>query len=204
MPGPRIPNNVSDWKSSFRGYVKPSLYEVTFSGTGFANIFNAWRQEFQWDNEDLKKLTVMCEAASFPGEALSTQPNRIYGPVREFAYEKLYSGDLTLTFRMDDVMNIRRFFTSWQAMVARHDTGDFAYYNDYVGEILIYQYPNQQKLPGSSLGNIDNPIYGARVLEAYPKSVGPVEVGYDQRDTYMKQTVDFAFRKWEEIHYLDL
>ena len=204
MPGPRIAHNLDEWKSSFTGYVKPSLYEVTFAGNGFANVFNVWRQAMNWDGEDLKQLTVMCEIASFPGEALSTQPNRIYGPVREFAYEKLYSGDLSLTFRMDSVMNMRRFFSSWQELIFESDTGDFAYYNDYAGEILIYQYPTKQAESSSggttSLPDRRGRIYGARVTGEYPKSIGAVELGYEQRDTYMKQTVEFAFRRWEEIH----
>ena len=208
MPAPRVPSNISDWKASFEGVVKPSLYEVTFAGGGFETVMQAFIQHAGWDSTYRKKLTVLCETASFPVEAISTQPNRIYGPIREFAYEKLYSGDLSLIFRLDHDMSLRRFFTAWQQHINEADTADFSYYNDYVCDIGVFQYPTKQSegpIGTGADGTViqgpidDTPIYGVRIVEAYPKSVGPIEVGYEQRDTYMKQQVDFAFRRWEEI-----
>ena len=71
-------------------------------------------------------------------------------------------------------------------------SGDFGYYNDYRADILVYQYPAQG-------GTKNGPIYGVRCTDAYPKSIAPLEVAYDQTNSYMRQTVDFAYRTWEEI-----
>ena len=200
MSAPRIPNNVADWMANFRGYVKPYLYEVTFSGKGFQTALdNAVPSGMI--GPSAKDMTYLCEAASLPGSAVSTQPNRIHGPVRELAYERLFSGDLSLTFRMDAYMTMRKFFQAWHNGISDSETGDFNYYRDYTSDILIYQYPTTQSDgfgdPNSHGGAY--PIYGVRVVEAYPKSLQAIEVGYEQRDTYMKQTVDFAFRRWEQI-----
>ena len=87
MGAPKIPNNLSEFKSNFFGYVNPSLYEVTFSGA----IYTAMQQASGAGVEVPKLITRNCEIASLPGTAVSTQPNRIYGPIREMPYEKLYA-----------------------------------------------------------------------------------------------------------------
>lgn len=190
--------------SAFRGIVKPSLYEVAFVvGGGFQQALS----DSGLQTNDNREFTVLCEAASFPGESVSTQPNRIYGAVREHAYEKLFSGDLQLTFRMDPAMNLRKFFTNWQKIIHNPETGDFGYYDDYVSEIQIYQYTNEQAASNNFVGTeLKNrkPVYGVRLEECFPKTLGPIEVGYEQQNTYMKQTVDFAFRRWLEIPNLGM
>ena len=186
---PKIPNSTSSFSSQFNntGLVRNHTFEVVFAGTGFDTaVQNAGLQ-----SGVVNDLTVMCENASFPGSAVGTQPNRIYGPVRELAYEKIFSGDLSLTFRMDKDMSLRRFFNEWHKIIHNPETGDFGYYDEYRSEIQVFQYP----LGGTKEG----PVYGVRCVDAYPKSISPIEIAYDQTNTYMRQTIDFAYRTWEEI-----
>lgn len=225
MPAPKLPNNLSEWKSNFFGYVKPSLYEVAFSGT----VWTEMQRKSGAGSEVSKLVTRNCEVVALPGTAVSTQPNRIYGPAREMPYEKLYAGDLQMTFRMDESMYLRTFFNFWHDVIHDKVTGDFNYSNHYTSDILIYQYATQQaetqqknrqdhsassenqfyeKPPNQFQLQLEldpvadylqKPIYGVRLIECYPKLIGEIELGYAQNDTYMKQTVDFAYRKWEEI-----
>ena len=188
MGSPQLPNSVNDWKAGFRGIVKPHLYEVVFAGPGWNTVLQASNA----DQSTTRELIVHCEAAKFPAGSLGTQPNRVYGPVREFAYERIYSGDLGLTFRMDEEMGLRTIFENWHNIIHDRQSGDWAYYDDYTCDIYVFQYAGNQKEDKKA-------IYGVRVEECFPKSLGEVEVGYDQRDTYMKQEVEFAFRRWQEI-----
>ncbi len=207
MAAPRIKNNLNDFKSRFKTVVKPTLYEATIFGNGWSKAKElSGVQELGPVGSDADKTFIInCEVASFPGEAMSTQPNRIYGPVREMVYEKLFSGDLQLTFRMDEKMFLRKVFSAWQGFIQSADSGDFEYYSNFVSTIELYQYPTRQAQgmqgegPALAPEGLDKPIYGVRINEVYPKSVGAIELGYEQKDTYMKQTVDFAFRNWEEI-----
>lgn len=195
MASPKIKNSVGDWKAGFKGIVKPTLYEVAIRGTGWGNAQRTMRDVEKWgDGTHLyRDSVIMCENASFPGAAIGTQPNRIYGPVREFAYERIYSGDIALTFRMDEQMQIRSLLSAWHELINDTNTGDFNYYDDYTADIYVYQYPVKQE------GSTRKPIYGIHIEEAYPKSIGEVTLGYDQTNTYSKQTVDFAFRRWRQI-----
>ena len=185
---PKLPNSVQTFLGQHKGLVRNHTFEVTFAGPGYETALG----EVGLNTSQGRNWTVLCESASFPDSAVGTQPNRVYGPVREFAYEKIFSGDLSLTFRMDQTMTIRKFFNAWHKVIHDSETGDFGYYDDYTSEILVFQYPAK--------GGVENgPIYGCRLIGAYPKSIAPIEVGYDQTNTYMKQTIDFAYRSWEEI-----
>ncbi len=196
---PKLPHSVGDWKANFRGIVKPTLYEAVVLGNGWNAVLDAAGH----DQQATRELIIHCENAKFPGAAIGTQPNRVYGPVREFAYERIYSGDIGLTFRMDENMTIRKLFSVWHDLIHNPRTGDFSYYDDYTADILILQYPTKQAESTAngttSLPDARKPIYGVHIQEAYPKSIGEIELGYEQRDTYMKQEIEFAFRRWVEI-----
>ena len=182
---PKLPNSLQTFTGQHKGLVRNHTYEIIIAGPGF----EAANADI---GLDARNLTILCENAQFPGSAVGTQPNRIYGPVRELAYEKIFSGDLSLTFRMDKEMRLRELFNAWQKVIHDPETGDFGYYDDYRAEILVYQYPAQG-------GTENGPIYGVRCTDAYPKSIAPLDVAYDQTNSYMRQTVDFAYRTWEEI-----
>ena len=128
MAAPKIKNSVGDWKAGFKGIVKPTLYEVAIRGNGWGNAQRTMRAKFGDDGTQLfRDSVIMCENASFPGAAIGTQPNRIYGPVREFAYERIYSGDIALTFRMDEEMHIRSLLSAWHELINDSTSGDFNY-----------------------------------------------------------------------------
>jgi len=200
------------------GIVKPTLYEVVIMGRGYeaaaqqlgSSPSNTVQIPFGTGPggagaNGKRLITMNCEVASLPGTGLSTQPYRINGPVRETVYERLFSGDLTLTFRLDSEMWLRKLFTAWQDIIYKTKTGDFDYYDNYISDIEIYQYPSQQAVtqappPAQQQEQPKiKPIYGVRIQEVYPKSISSIELGYETRDTYNKQTVEFAYRKWEEI-----
>ena len=62
----------------------------------------------------------------------------------------------------------------------------FAYYNDYVGEIVVKQ-----------ITRSDKKSLQYRIYEAYPISFAPMQLAADQTDSLMKFECTFAFRTWE-------
>ena len=220
MPSPKIKNQLSEFKANFFGILKPSLYEVVIMGRGYQSALSELnsgpssmpvRIPMSSMGMGTKLITLNCETAQLPGSGLATQPNRIYGPVKEYPYERIFTGDLALTFRLDHDMWLRKIFTAWQDVIYQHKpnqnnprAGDFAYQDTYLGEMEIYQYPTKQKastaeVPLAQEEDDTKPVYGVRLYEVYPKSVGAIELGYASNDTYNKQTIEFAYRNWEEI-----
>jgi hypothetical protein len=171
--------------------LRKNRYGISFMGNGVELALKEMgRESGPLRRRILELLVRNCEVASLVGASFSTAPNRIHGPVREMPYERLYSGDLSLTFREVRSTKVRKFFTSWQNSIYKNTSGNFTYYDDYIGDIEIYQYDEK----GDS-----NAVYGIRIKEAYPKNIHEMTLGYAENDSYHRQTVDFAFRDWEEI-----
>ena len=133
----------------------------------------------------MRRLSLSCEEAAFPARNISTQPNRIAGPVREIPYESLYSGDLDLTFRIGQDMFERTFFEEWQDRIIDHETHALNYYENYVRDIYIAQ-----------LGPDDSIVFQILVKECFPKTIQSIDLGYAKSDEYERQSVSFAFREY--------
>mgnify|MGYP001170915617 CR=1 FL=1 len=157
------------------GTLSPNRFEIVITGI---------------DNKTLsERMNIMCETVSFPGRSVSTQPARVYGPIREMPYESLYTGDLDITFRVGRDMAERNFFEEWLNRVVSRNSHDFKYYgteeSGYAKEIKIHQ-----------LDKGNNVVYAVRVREAYPKAVNAYEVGHEKTDEYSRQVVSFSFRDY--------
>ena len=80
-------------------------------------------------------------------------------------------------------------FTNGKILHTSMNAGDnfgANYYYDYVGNIDIYQ-----------LDEKDTRRLGVRVMEAFPKTIGSIEMGYANANQIEKMTVSFAYRYWE-------
>ena len=133
------------------GILSPSRFDVYIGGaasgiiTDVASRQSATRQTLSV--EALRRLSESCESVNFPGRSLSSQPNRISGPVREMPYESLYSGDLDITFRVGGDMFERQYFEEWMDIIVDHKSNRLNYYDNYVRDILPfsvkYERPNR-------------------------------------------------------------
>jgi hypothetical protein len=179
------------------GVLSPARYEIYIASNIVGKNKN-WMQRglddsiqmsmfnrFPQNAETMKRLSKSCEAASLPGRSVSTQPNRISGPVREMPYESLYSGDLDLTFRLGTDMFERKFFEFWMDQVIDHNTHRLSYYDNYTRDIYIAQ-----------LGVDDSIVYKVILKECYPKAINAIDLGFDKTDEYEKQSVSIAFREY--------
>ena len=62
------------------------------------------------------------------------------------------------------------------------------YYYDYVGSVDIYQ-----------LDEEDRRRLGIRLMEAFPKTIGAIDMGYANANQINKMSVSFSYRYWEII-----
>tara|TARA_R110001583_G_scaffold75902_1_gene208461 strand:+ start:896 stop:1948 length:1053 start_codon:yes stop_codon:yes gene_type:complete len=165
-------------KTEFRLAGKASQYNRSQTNRimDISNLTNA---------DVMRRLSLSCEEAAFPGRNISTQPNRIAGPIREIPYESLYSGDLDLTFRIGQDMFERTFFEEWQDRIIDHETHALNYYENYVRDIYIAQ-----------LGPDDSIVFQILVKECFPKTIQSIDLGYAKTDEYERQSVSMAFREY--------
>ena len=136
-----------------------------------------------------KLLSDTCEEISFPGSQIASKEFRVYGPPREMPYERLFAGDIDINFRLDDNMRIKTLFEEWLNIIVDPSSNNVTYYDDYICDLKIQIFNDQS---GTS------PVYEGVIVEVYPKQIDAIQLGFDQRDTYMKQKVGFAFRRIEQ------
>ena len=135
------------------GHLSPARYEVQVT---CPSLNHPLMKVLGVDVNINERLSVSCESVSMPGRSVSSQPNKIYGPVREMPYEKLYSGDLDLEFRVGKDMFERLYFEKWMDLVTFQGNHHMNYMDNYAGTVTIAQ-----------LDHDDNIIYQIELFEVY-------------------------------------
>ena len=170
-------------KIQAQGILSPARYEILFAGVNFNKIC----QEVGSSPTEMNELfRTSCENVIIPGTSIASKEIRVHGPIRELPYERLYTGDLNVTFRLDEAGLIRRFFLSWQDFIIKPETHDLEYYDEYICNMEIEQRKKN-----------DDVSFRAKVQEVYPKQVNPLNLSFDSRDAYQRQEVSLAFRLFE-------
>jgi len=134
---------------------------------------------------------LRCINASLPGRQLETADWSEYGPTRKLPFNLSHDGqEVSFTFLCDSTFADRFVIEAWQASVfAGGDSGtsinpQFAYYNDYIGEIQIKTITNSDK---------DSLVY--KLYEAYPVAFAQQELNAESGDI-MRFECTFAFRTY--------
>ena len=138
---------------------------------------------------DDRKASLRCQSISFPGRNLDTvEDTNIYGPTRQIVQGYSY-GEVTGTFLCSNEHQEKGVFESWQNL-AFDDTRTWSlgYYDNYVGQIDIYQ-----------LDEKDNRRAGVKLVECFPKTIAAQELAYGTNDTITTVDVTFTYRYWTNL-----
>ena len=114
----------------------------------------------------------------------STPDTNIYGPEREIVTGYSF-GDINATFQCSSDMREKKYWETWQRLTYNPKTFDIGYYNDYVGTVDIHTLDEQE-----------NRRYGCRLIEAWPKTIGPQQLAYNDNNTYQTVEITIAYRYW--------
>lgn len=172
--------DINDLKARIDKYgiVRPNRYQVELSPP---------QRIIDLMGGDLKeRLVIQCETAQLPGKSFSTQEHRIYGPLTKFPYVPTFTNSIDLTFRVSTDFQERTIFDVWQGLIMDPRTNMFAYLREYATEFVVHQFDQE-----------DNRLYSVKLLETYPEAIQPIELSAEARDSYVRQTITFAFRRWE-------
>ena len=161
-------------------------------------------QQLKTDIRD--RLFFFCDSASMPGKTVADETNDVlYGPERSIARGVTFD-DITLTFYMDQNMAEQVLFKSWQNLAISPGTYNSNYYDEYVGSIDIFplirlqQGQNikranyrEQTADGEPLARATIGANFTHLVEAFPKTVAPIEMSYDNNNI-AKLSVTFSYR----------
>lgn len=135
-------------------------------------------------SEKVRKLLLYCNSAQLPGINISTFQSRTFGETREMPYDKLFD-NVSLSFYVDRDMYIKKFFDTWIDGIQNPTTRTFEYYDQYTTDIEIRIQDVAEK-----------DTYIVKLFEAYPKTLSPITIGYDQKEV-MQLQVSMNYKYWQ-------
>lgn len=135
----------------------------------------------QKDKHDLRSLFLLCESVSLPSMNIATQGSRTFGEQREIPYDRNFES-LNMTFYVDKNMEVKDFFNSWMHAIINPVSRTISYYDNYTTSLLVTVYDLKDKA-----------VYDVGIYEAYPKSVGQIQLDNNSKDI-MKLNVTFNYK----------
>ena len=181
FPEPTAANNLETAIANLHtenGYAVPNRFEV---------IILAPKRLTNYAEQ--RKVSLRCETVTIPGRNLNTLTDgNPYGPTREVVDGVTYAEDISMTFQASSGLEERVFFEDWQELAFNKQTWNVGYYNDYVSTVEIYLMDRQ-----------DQRRYGIKLIEAFPKTIGPTELSQASNNEIIKIPVSFSFRYWETL-----
>ena len=164
------------------GYAKASRYEVVIGLPKGASMVGSL------NNQTARQVSRNCETIDFPGRQLSSKADlSTYGIEREIVYSQLFD-EVSATFYVSTDHKEQKFFHEWQNLAASSEDYSIGYYYNYVGTVDIYQ-----------LDERDTRRLGVRLVEAFPKTLGPLNVSYGSISAIEKLSINFKYKHWEII-----
>lgn len=138
---------------------------------------------------NMRKILLFCSDITIPGVTMATNQIRIHGEVREAPNEKMFD-NANLSFYVDNNMEVKKFFDQWMESIQDPWSRNFNYYDDYTSEIKIEVEDTKNRKR-----------YEIEMNECYPKNVGQIQVGYDQKEV-MKLQISMNYKYWTSRSFL--
>lgn len=176
--------NISDFISQMspRGMARTNRYSINLTTPKTLNDYMP----------ALPKIILFCDAINLPGLNINTAQIRTFGEMREMPYELNYD-PIQVSFYVDGQMKIKDYFDRWINSIQRGETRALNYYYQYIcPQMQIYVEDVQ-----------DKKTYEVELYEVYPKTVSPIQMGYEQKDI-MKVQVTFMFKYWKSRMIQDI
>ena len=210
-------NRFRSMVSAAEGFYRPAKFLVvlefprtftneTLQGMEFLEYETDFNFLTETKNNLRERLFFFCDAARLPERTITdTSATSFYGPERNMARGLEFS-TMDLTFMLDAELSERVVFESWQNLIVNNRTYNLNFYDEYTGRVLIYPlHENRNETTNSkvdgvsnygSLANLTLSGYYCELIEAYPKTIAPIELSYATKDQIARQTITFNYRYW--------
>lgn len=193
-----------------------AIQNESFQGAEFAEYTTDLQLVTDVKNNLRERLFFFCNSASLPERTiLDTSANQYYGPERNMARGMEFA-PINLTFMLDSELSERSVFEAWQNMIVNQRTFNMNFYDEYTGKVFIFplhenknettnaKIPGKEGLqtPGSALATLTLAGYYVELVEAYPKTIGAVDLAYNNGNAIANQSITFNYRYWKSTTHL--
>jgi hypothetical protein len=141
-----------------------------------------------------RNVGMMCNKINMPSRDVNTKSHITYGPKREMPYAYSFGGTVELNVFGDKFLRQRMFFETWQKMIFDQYTHNMNYYDEYTGEVDIFQLGSFE-----SDNDRDRVTYAVRLYECYPATIGSYDYGYEAKDSIVNLPITLNFRNWRNL-----
>ena len=135
---------------------------------------------------DPRDVAMLCESTQLPGRTINTieHEHETYRQTIKTATGYV-NEDVTLTFHLTNDYYLRKVKDTWITSVVNPNSYTVGWRtgaNSYTSDITIQQL-NEQNVP----------VYGVRLLEAYPISISPIQLDNNASGTTQKISITFTY-----------
>jgi len=184
--------NISEFKSRidrYGGIARKNLFVADI-------VFNGRNTNIAVPNFTQSDLRFFCKSATIPGLNVVVQDYRPNGfGLPHSVPTALQPDQVNLVFMMDSQHKILNFYHQWMQKVINYDVSrgmfsevngqlpyEMGYRSDYVSTIRLALYSNDT-----------NTFYEYILYDAFPTQISPIDVAWDDNDSYSTMTVNFAY-----------
>ena len=192
------------------GFARAARYEVILTPPAGSALANSAKT---------REVQLLCDTIIMPGHTLDSASVK-YGTAvaTEMVTGHAYEGTIEATFYLDQELDVKSFFDTWQESAVDTETNTVSYYknkdnkHNYVTSMQIYQLGSKSRQKTNINFDVDTGlsfdkkvhseaerVYGINVEEVYPTTIGGIEYAYASAGELAKLTVSFQYRKWKEI-----
>jgi len=150
------------------GLARPNLFAVTFNGP--ASI-----------NPDMFLVNAICESASLPGRAISTNEHVTTKHSTKTPYTFI-NDDITLTFLVTNDFYIKNLFERWMKHVINDEDGKIYYKSQYASDMTITILSLDGKM-----------VHKVQLEKAFPISFSAMELSNTSESQVMRFTVTMTY-----------
>lgn len=176
---------MDEIKSKFSEYgiARANKFKVTIK-----NVNKFLEPRYKYDGDDgvriPERISFMCEMAELPTKQLNLTASRF----RKMPSEQVFD-NLAISFKVGKDGLERRIFDLWMAYIIDLYSDYVEYQVDYVTDIDIELLDPRT----------EETVYHIRLVDAYPMTVGALQLQATVGGDFMTQSVTFAYRFWDIV-----
>lgn len=188
------PGSIDDFKSSIgkRGGLARTNRFAVFMSPPDQSLFNINLQDIAVSAisgnfnpksliNDPRDIGILCESCSIPGRQIQTMEHSEFRQTVKVPNSYI-NEDITFVFHLTNDYYMRKMFDKWSSLIINPDTYKLNYNAEYQRDVVIQQL-NQKNIP----------VYGVKLLNAYPVSVQTVELNNSTQDGIQKLSVTMTY-----------
>lgn len=167
--------SISDLKAQLKGGgARANLFEVELSFPSFAG-----------GSKEIEAGMYLTKSAQLPSSELGTIEVPFQGRTFKLAGDRVFN-EWTCSFLNDSDFTLKNAFERWSNAINEHESNKgLSNPEDYMVSLKVYQLDRQKKR-----------IKEYEFRNAYPSTVGEIEVSMDSSDTIEEFSVTFQYTEW--------